>query len=89
MTSQLESLLSDLPELLGIFCKSGPIEVFSKPLDQLHFGESPEDILFLGSKAAQLHLANKLGFYTVAVGNQGIQVADIELPDFSAFPSRS
>ncbi len=89
VTSQLERHLSDLPELLGIACESGPVEVLSKPLDQLHFGESTEEILFLGSNPAQLHLANKMGLFTVAVDNRGIQVADIELPDFSAFPSRS
>ena len=89
VTSQLESHLSNLPELLGISCESGQVEVVSKPLDQLHFGDSSNDTLFLGSDPAQLHLANKMGYFTVAVGNQGIQVADIELPDFSAFPSRS
>ena len=88
LTSQLESHLSNLPELLGISCQSGPIEVLSKPLDQLRFGESPKDTLFLGSRAARLHLANKMGFFTVAAGNRGIRVADIELPDFSVFPSR-
>ena len=89
LACQLESHLSDLPELLGISCKSGPIEVASKPLDQLHFGESPKDILFIGSKAAQLHQAKKMGFFSVAVGSQGSQAADIELADFSAFPNRS
>ena len=89
VTSQLESHLSNLPELLGITCESGSIEVLPEPLDQLHLVESPEDVLFLGSNAAQLHLANKMGFFTVAVGNQGIRLADIELADFSAFPSRS